>query len=124
MASGGPQAALDAFLRFGFGDAVVDAWPPGLRDRMLANAEMLFSVEMPAFQAYRPDEARLVGCRVPATVLVGEDEHIPFFHEAALWLATRLGTTVDPAPGAHGAYFTAPAALASTLRRIGAGGDH
>jgi pimeloyl-ACP methyl ester carboxylesterase len=121
MAAGGPQAALATFLRFSFGDAVVDAWPPGLRDRMLANAEMLFSVEMPAFQTYRPDEELLAACRVPATVLVGEDEHKPFFLEAAQWLATRLGTTVDPAPGAHGAYFSAPAALASTLRRIEAG---
>ena len=91
---------------------------------MLANAEMVFSVEMPAFQAYGPDEDRLAGCRVAATVLVGEDEHLPFFHEAAQWLATRLGTTLDASPGAHGPYFSAPAALASTLRRIEASGDH
>ncbi len=124
MEAGGPRAALDAFLRFAFGDAIVDAWPPAFRDRMLANAEMVFSVEMPAFQAYRPDEDRMGRCRVPATVLVGEDEHVPLFHEAALWLATRLGTTVDPAPGAHGAYFSAPAALAADLRHIVASGDH
>ncbi len=124
MEAGGPQAALDAFLRFAFGDAIVDAWSPALRDRMLTNAEMVFTVEMPAFQAYRPDEDRLVGCRVPAAVLVGEDEHVPFFHEAAQWVASRLGTTVDLAPGAHGPYFSAPAALAATLRRIEASGDH
>ncbi|MDQ3641286.1 MAG: alpha/beta hydrolase [Actinomycetota bacterium] len=124
MEAGGPRAALDAFLRFAFGNAVVDAWPSALRDRMLANADMVFSVEMPAFQAYRPDEDRLGACRVPATVLVGEDEQLPFFREAAGWLATRLGTTVDAAPGAHGPYFSAPAALASTLRHIEAGGDH
>lgn len=124
MEAGGPRAALDAFLRFAFGDVIVDAWPPALRDRVLANAEMVFSVEMPAFQAYRPDEDRLVGCRVPAAILVGDDEHMPFFHEAARWLAARLGTTVDAAPDAHGPYFSAPAALASTLRRIEASGDH
>ncbi|MDQ4098767.1 MAG: alpha/beta hydrolase [Actinomycetota bacterium] len=124
MEAGGPPAALDAFLRFAFGDALVDAWPPALRDRMLANADMVFSVEMPAFQAYRPDEDRLAGCRVPATVLVGEEEHLTFFHEAAQWLATRLGTTVDTAPDAHGPHFSAPAALASTLRRIEASGGH
>ena len=90
---------------------------------MLANAEMVFSVEMPAFQTYRPDEDRLAGCRVPATVLVGEDERMPFFGEAAQWVASRLGTTVDAAPGAHGPYFSAPAALAATLRRIEASGD-
>ena len=124
MEAGGPGAALNAFQRFAFGDAIVDAWPPALRDRILTNAEMVFSVEMPAFQAYRPDEDRLAGCRVPATVLVGEDEHVPFFEEAAQWVASRLGTTVDAAPGAHGPYFSAPAALAAALRRVEASGDH
>jgi pimeloyl-ACP methyl ester carboxylesterase len=123
MEAGGPGAALDAFLRFAFGDAAVDAWAPELRQRMLANAEMVFSVEMPAFQAYRPDEDQLAGCRVPVTVLVGEDEQAPFFQEAALWLAERLGTTVGLAPGAHGPQFSDPTGLASTLRRIEAGGD-
>jgi len=124
MEAGGPRAALDAFLRFAFGDPIVDEWPPALRDRMLANAAMVFSVEMPAFQAYRPDEGRLAECRVPATVLVGEDEHGAFFNEAAQWLATRLGTTVDAAPGAHGPYFSAPVAFAATLRRTEASRDH
>lgn len=91
---------------------------------MFANAEMIFSVEMPAFQAYRPEEDRLGRCRVPATVLVGEDEHMPFFHEAAQWVASQLGTTVKAAPGAHGPYFSAPAALAATLRGIEVNGDH
>ena len=118
MQRGGPEAALDAFLRFAFGDSTVDAWRPELRERMLANGEMVFSVEMPAFQFYRPDEGQLAQCRVPVTVLVGEDEQLPFFHEAARWLAQRLGTTVRPAPGAHGPYFTAPARLAAALREI------
>jgi pimeloyl-ACP methyl ester carboxylesterase len=121
MEAGGPEAALGAFLRFAFGDAIVGSWPPELRERMLANADIVFSVEMPAFQAYRPDEDRLAGCRVPVTVLVGEDEQQPFFHEAARWLADRLGTMVRSAPGAHGPQFSAPARLAAALRDIEAG---
>lgn len=121
MQAGGPRGALEAFLRFAFGDAIVDSWTPELRDRMLANADMVFSVEMPAFQAYRPDADLLAQCRVPISVLVGEDEQMPFFHEAARWLAERLGTRVGSAPGAHGPYFSAPARLASVLRDIEGG---
>jgi pimeloyl-ACP methyl ester carboxylesterase len=123
MEAGGPEAALDAFLRFAFGDGIVDAWPSALRERMLANAEMIFAVELPAFQAYRPEEDRLAGCQVPVTILVGEDEQMPSFHEAAQWLANQLMTTVGTAPGAHGPQFSAPHDLASALREIEAGRD-
>jgi pimeloyl-ACP methyl ester carboxylesterase len=118
MERGGTRAALDAFLRFAFGDAVVDAWPPELSERMLANADMVFSVEMPAFQSYRPDEAALGQCRAAVAVLVGEEQQAPFFAEAARWLADRLVTTVRPAPGAHGPYFTSPERLAACLRDL------
>lgn len=115
---GGPEAGFEAFLRFAFGDAIVDGWDPELRARMLANAGMVFAVELPAFQAYRPDEEELGACSVPVTVLVGEDEQAPFFAEAAGWLAERLGTSVRPAPGAHGAQFSHPGRLADLVRDI------
>ena len=118
MEAGGARAALDAFLRFAFGDAIVDGWPAVFRDRMLANAEMAFSIEMPAFQAYRPDTERLTDCRVPVTLLVGEEEQLPFFLEGASWLADRLGTQVGSAPDAHGPQFSAPTQLAATIRAI------
>jgi pimeloyl-ACP methyl ester carboxylesterase len=122
METGGPRAALDAFLRFAFGDAIVETWPPVFRERMLENAEMALSIELPAFQAYRPDAERLAACQVPVTVLVGQEEQVPFFHEAASWLADRLGTTVGAAPDAHGPQFSAPAQLAATIRAIEAVG--
>ncbi len=118
MEASGPEAAFEAFLRFAFGDTIVDSWTPALRSRMLANARMVFSVELPAFQAYRPDEEQLACCPVPVTVLVGEDQQLPFFHEAAGWLAQRLGTTVRSAPGAHGPQFSTPGSLAALLRDI------
>jgi pimeloyl-ACP methyl ester carboxylesterase len=121
MEAGGPRAALDRFLRFAFSDAIVDDWPTDLRERMLSNAELALNVELPAFQAYRPDAELLAGCRVPVTVLVGEDQHLPFFHEAAGWLADALGTHVRSAPGAHGPQFSAPARLAAAVRDIEAG---
>ena len=115
MEEGGPCAALDAFLRFAYGAAVVDMWSRDLRDRMLENAEMVFSVEMPAFQTYRPDEAALQASRVPAMVAVGAEQAAPFFLESASWLAARLGTKVVPTPGAHGPQFTCPRELASAV---------
>lgn len=121
MERGGPTAALDAFLRFAYGDGVVDGWTPELRARLLASAETVFSVEMPAFQAYRPDEGRLAASDVPVTILVGENQDFPLFHEAAGWLADRVGTAVHTAPDAHAAHFTAPDRLAATIRRFGEG---
>ncbi len=115
MERGGPTAALDAFLRFAYGDALVDELDPGVRDRMYANAEMIFTIEMPAFQAYRPDEAALRSLSVPGRVLVGEEETVPLFAEAAGWLAQRIGTVVTSSPGAHGAHLSHPAELAAFI---------
>jgi pimeloyl-ACP methyl ester carboxylesterase len=118
MEMGGPRAALEAFLRFAFGDQNVENIRPDLRDRMLANAEMVFAVEMPAFQPYRPDPEALAGCRPPVVVFVGEQQELPFFREAAEWLARRLGAEVRPSPGAHGPQFSHPEQLASVIREF------
>ena len=115
MAAGGPPAALEAFLRFAYGDAIVDGWAGDLRDRMLANAETVFSVELPAFQAYRPDEAALAAPHPPMIVAVGVDQQAPFFAEAGEWLASHSSSPLIRTPGAHGPQFSCPDALASAL---------
>jgi pimeloyl-ACP methyl ester carboxylesterase len=120
MQHGGPPAALEAFLRFAFGGQIVDEWPPELRDRLLANAEMVFSIELPAFQAYRPDPELLAYCPVPVSVMVGEQQQAPFFHEAAQWLADHLGSHVSSSPGAHGPQFSCPDQLAATINALAA----
>lgn len=120
MREAGPRAALEAFLRFAFGDDIVDSWPPELRERLLSNAEMVFSIELPAFQSYRPDAEALDRCSVPVSVLVGEQQQLPFFHEAANWLARHLGTEVTVSPGAHGPHFSHPEELADTIRTYAA----
>jgi len=120
MEAGGPPAALEAFLRFAFGDPIIDGWAPELRERMLSNAEMVFSVELPAFQSYRPDPDALARCSVPAAVLVGDQQQLPFFAEAAQWLARHLATEVTSTRGAHGPQFSSPHALAATIREFAA----
>jgi pimeloyl-ACP methyl ester carboxylesterase len=115
MEQGGPPAALDAFLRFAYGDQLVDELDRELRDRLLTNADMVFTIEMPAFQAYRPDETALGSLTVPARVLVGEDQAVPFFGEAGSWLAERIGTVVAPSPGAHGPHLSHPIELAAFI---------
>jgi pimeloyl-ACP methyl ester carboxylesterase len=118
MEHGGPALALEDFLRFAFTDGVVDGWDPALRARMLANAGMVFGIELPAFQGYRPVEAELASASVPIHVLVGRDQQVPFFLEAGAWLARRLGTSVMRSPGAHGPQFTCPAEIAQLIAQL------
>lgn len=115
MEQGGPPAALNAFLRFAYGDDIVDAWDDLFRNRMLANAEFVFMTELPAFQSYRPDETALARLEVPVVVAVGEAQQAPFFHEAAGWIADRVGVDVAITPGAHGPQFTCPTELAAAV---------
>jgi pimeloyl-ACP methyl ester carboxylesterase len=118
MERGGPSRALEDFLRFAFTDDVVDGWDAALRARMLANAGMVFGVELPAFQAYRPVEDELARTAVPIHVLVGTDQQVPFFLEAGEWLARQVGTSVTRSPGAHGPQFTCPAELAQLIAQL------
>ena len=78
------------------------------------------TIELPVFQPYRPDPARLRALRVPAHVLVGSEQRLPLFHEAGAWLADALGTKVAASPGAHGPHFDRPRDLAAFLARLSA----
>lgn len=122
MERGGPVGALDAFLRFAYGDGLVDHIHPALRARMDANAATVFSIELPGFQAYRPDEGALRSLGVPVRLLVGEDQAVPLFGEAATWLAERLGTSVVASPGAHGPHWSHPVELAALISQHASGG--
>jgi pimeloyl-ACP methyl ester carboxylesterase len=118
FAAGGPDAALESFLRFAFGDATIDGLDNARRARMLANGEVAMTIELPATQAYRPDLGD--GLAVPAKVLVGAEQQVPLFHEAAAWLAGEIGTHVRSAPGAHGPQFDRPGELAEEIARCAA----
>jgi pimeloyl-ACP methyl ester carboxylesterase len=114
FARGGPDAALEAFLRFAWGDAIVSGLDGDTRTRMLGNGAVAMTIELPVFQTYHPDPRSLAG--VAAQPLVGEDQALQFFGEAASWLARATGTDVRAAPGAHGPQFDHPRELASLIR--------
>jgi pimeloyl-ACP methyl ester carboxylesterase len=116
MTSGGPPAAVEAFVRFAAGSAF-DKIPPGTRTRMMGNGETLFGVELDSFVSYIPDERALAHNKLPARVLVGE-ETTPMFAGPADWLASRLRTRPGTFPGAHAPYFDRPDAVARALRPI------
>ncbi|MFE0136114.1 alpha/beta fold hydrolase [Streptomyces sp. NPDC059037] len=115
MAAGGPQAAVEHFIRFAAGDASWDRLDPDLRRRMTSNGETLFGVEMGTFESYRPDDATLAGITTPTQVLVGR-ESPDFFGEAAAWLAARLGVEAVQTPGAHTPQWDHPEELVRTIR--------
>ena len=75
------------------------------------------TIELPVFEAYRPDPRSLRGVR--AQPLVGREQALPFFREAAGWLASALGTGVVEAPGGHGPQFDHPVELAALIRDLG-----
>jgi pimeloyl-ACP methyl ester carboxylesterase len=115
MASGGPPAAVESFIRFAAGDANWERLEPDLRERMQGNGETLFDIEMGKFEDYRPDDATLGAVSVPVEVLVSE-ESAPFFTEAAGWLAERLGVEIVRTPGTHTPQWDRPEELVNTIR--------
>jgi pimeloyl-ACP methyl ester carboxylesterase len=114
IATGGPPAGLECFWRFVAGDLNWQALDPGLRERMLGNAETFLNVER-TLESYRPDDATLAAIAVPVQVLLSEDSP-PFIAEVVEWLAPRLGVEVSSTPGTHTPYQDHPHALAETIR--------
>ncbi|WP_328868774.1 alpha/beta hydrolase [Streptomyces sp. NBC_00287] len=117
MAAGGPQTAVEHFIRFAADDENWDRLDPDLRQRMTSNGQTLFGVEMGTFESYRPDDATLADITAPAQVLVGQ-ESPDYFHEAAAWLAARLGVEVVQTPGAHTPQWDHPEELVRTIRPL------
>lgn len=116
MAAGGLRAGAEAFFRFA-DSAAFACLPQATRERMLANAGVLFESEFGAFASWRPDPADVAALTVPVTVLVGADSHAPAFREAASWLARHTQAPVITAPGGHLGFAEQPDAFAEVLRR-------
>jgi pimeloyl-ACP methyl ester carboxylesterase len=116
MQRGGPRGGLEAFLRFAAGDETFEKLDPGLRERMLGNAEVFFGVELGVLEPYRPDDATLAGVEVPVRVMAGPES--PPLVEASRWLAARLNVELETLPGAHMPYFDRPEEMAEAIRPL------
>src|SRR5262245_8028667 len=114
MAAAGPPGGLEAFWRFVAGEANWERLEPGLRARMLGNAETFLNVER-TLESYRPDDATLAAIATPVQVLVSEG-CAPFMPEICEWLALRLGVEVSSTPGTHTPYQDHPQELVETIQ--------
>lgn len=114
LASGGPRALMEAWLRAMRGEAGYQALDARLRERMLGNGQT-YILEDAAYPRYHPAVAAVAAIRKPVQVLVG-DAGAPWAPPMAAWLAGALGTAVVAVPGGHGAYLDEPTAFAAGLR--------
>jgi pimeloyl-ACP methyl ester carboxylesterase len=114
----GLPGGVEAVLRYVAGDATVAAIPLQTLERMLQNAETIFTVERSGeFANWCPTEEALAAVHMPVALLVGR-ESPGFFGEMAKWLAPRLKVLVIPVPGGHAAYIDHAPALAEALRPL------
>lgn len=123
MSKGGLRFAMEKFLRTVAGDELFERGRGSpLQERMMGNAEVLFSIEMEEFASYKPDLGKVTAARVPAIVAIGRESgsrpEIAALIETSKWLARQLGTPIREFPGAHGGYFDRPKEFAETLRPL------
>ena len=120
MATGGRRGAAEAFLRSVGGDEVYDSLEPALRERLLANADVLFDIELVPFVNYEPTPGDLTSMRVARAVTAGAANRDPtapghWRYESAQLLAAHLMTDLVELPGGHMAYLSDPHAFAEAL---------
>ena len=118
FARGGPRAALELFIRLNAGDRNFEGLEPIMRDRMLANAELFFGIEVEPIVTYEPDAQALRRRGNRLTVVAGEDSRGLYYHDAARWVAETAGVALKEIFGAHVPYFDDPARFASVLRPL------
>jgi pimeloyl-ACP methyl ester carboxylesterase len=123
LAQGGPRGAIEAFLRSVAGDKVYDTLGPDLRDRLLANGDVLIRIELAPFVAYEPAPDEWAGLRAGRAVAAGADSRSPdapsyWRYESAHALAARLATDLVELPGGHMGYLDDPQAFAEGLRPV------
>jgi acetyltransferase/esterase len=90
------------------------------RERMFANAEVFFDLEIPALVDYRPDAAgasrALRRIDIPLHVMADATNPGAPPVRAARWLAENLGADLRELPGGHMPYATEPEVTAAAIR--------
>lgn len=118
FAKGGPRAAMELFIRLNAGDQNFESFRPEMRERMLANADLFFGIEVEPIVGYAPDAEALKRCSHELVVVAGEDSRGLYYHDAARWVADTVGVPVNEIFGAHVPYFDDPARFADALRPL------
>ena len=111
------RAAFRDHARQSVGEAF-ERLPADARERMFANAEVFFDVEIPALVGYRPATASHILRRIdiPLCVMADADNAGAPPVRSARWLVDTLGAEHRDLPGGHMPYATASAATAAAIR--------
>ena len=118
------NAVRDAFTTHAqqsIGDAF-DRLQPDARERMFANAEVFFDLEIPALVEYRPEpaaaERALKRIDIPLCVMADANNPAAPPVRAARRLAEILGVELHHLPGGHMPYATNPETTAAIIRAV------
>ncbi|MFK4221649.1 alpha/beta fold hydrolase [Streptomyces sp. NPDC019890] len=123
MARSGLMGAMEALVRWAWGDDGLAAVEPEVRERLMSNGEVFFGLELGAFIEYLPTPDELAGVQVPRIVAAGAENRAPtaaYHHgyEESQWLAAQMHTELAELPGGHAPNLTHPAVLAEALRPL------
>ena len=113
----GPRAAIEGLMRYLNDDAVLAAIPSETLERMLGNADTIFTIEGPGFSSWKPKTEDLTNFNVPITLMFA-NETLPVYKEVTHLLAKQLNAEIVIVPGRHGFYFYRPQDLADAVRRV------
>jgi pimeloyl-ACP methyl ester carboxylesterase len=115
LAARDPRAAMEAFVRRFTSDETFERLDSQIRERVLGNGANFFANELQAFATYVPDMAAVSASRVPVRVLASRDSGD---HQTCVWLAEKLGTSIEYLSGHHAPYGQHPDVFAEELRPI------
>lgn len=108
----GPEAALEAFLRFAYGDAEWELLPAAVAGRILANGAVFLDEEFEALTGAEPPSPQE---RLPAAVVLRGTDSPAFLPPLCELVADALGAPLHVVPGGHLGYFTHPGPFARAL---------
>lgn len=99
----------------GLGEGRFAKMPAAARERILSNRAHFQRFEFDRVEWYEPDPSAMAALAGEVAVISGTKSP-PFFGEAALWLAAKLGTTAIRLPATHTPQTDDPALVAEAVR--------
>lgn len=115
LAAADPRAALEVFIKLNSSPTALEGLDAATRDRMLNNAEQLFTKEAASFLTYQPDADALRHSMVPLTLLRSANG-LPYAPVTNGWLESNLGIEEKIISGHHAPYFDTAKTFAEELR--------